>query len=386
MFLEKIKANNQELIRESFVLHQEGKILPNSYVVDMDTLLENAEKILQKAKENGIRLYFMLKQIGRNPYIAKKLVNLGYAGAVVVDYKEAQVMMRHNIPLCNVGHLVQIPTSMVKEIIEYGVEVMTVYSIEKIKQIGKTASELGKCQNILLRVYDDVDLIYSGQTAGFHYKELENVVNQITQISGVKITGVTSFPCYLYNENTEQFENTHNLATVMRAVKKLKAMGITVENINTPSATCCVTLDMMKSSGSNCAEPGHGLTGTTPAHAKQDLEELPCVVYVSEISHNFSDKAYCYGGGHYRRSSMENAIVGKSFACHEMVKVTPPDAMCIDYHLELSKNLTVGDTVVMAFRYQIFVTRADVVLVEGIHTGTPHIVGVYDSLGREQEK
>ena len=39
----------------------------------------------------------------------------------------------------------------------------------------------------------------------------------------------------------------------------------------------------------------------------------------------------------------------------------------------------------MAFRYQIFVTRSDVVLVKGIQSGKPEIIGVYDSLGSEKE-
>lgn len=40
----------------------------------------------------------------------------------------------------------------------------------------------------------------------------------------------------------------------------------------------------------------------------------------------------------------------------------------------------------MAFRFQIFVTRSDVVIMEGIHKGKPEIVGVYDSLGRRKNE
>lgn len=64
--------------------------MPDSYLIDMDVLIDNAKKILEAAKVRNIRLYFMLKQLGRNPYIAKKLVELGYEGAVVVDFKEAR--------------------------------------------------------------------------------------------------------------------------------------------------------------------------------------------------------------------------------------------------------------------------------------------------------
>lgn len=35
----------------------------------------------------------------------------------------------------------------------------------------------------------------------------------------------------------------------------------------------------------------------------------------------------------------------------------------------------------MCFRTQIFVTRSDVALIQGISTGQPTIAGLYDSLG-----
>ena len=51
--------------------------------------------------------------------------------------------------------------------------------------------------------------------------------------------------------------------------------------------------------GATQVEPGHGLTGTTPLHAVEDLPELPAVVYVSEVSHLHGGEAYCFGGGLY---------------------------------------------------------------------------------------
>ena len=38
----------------------------------------------------------------------------------------------------------------------------------------------------------------------------------------------------------------------------------------------------------------------------------------------------------------------------------------------------------MAFRYQIFVTRSDVVLLSGVSGGDPRVVGVWDSLGNQK--
>ena len=83
MFLEQTIKKNPGMIETAFHLHRTGALLPDSFVVDMDTLMENAKNMLKTAKDADIRLYFMLKQLGRNPYIAKELVKAGYEGAVV---------------------------------------------------------------------------------------------------------------------------------------------------------------------------------------------------------------------------------------------------------------------------------------------------------------
>ena len=387
MFLNQTIRRNRELAETAFMLHQEGRILPDSYVVDVDAFLENARRLLHKAEENHIKLYFMLKQIGRNPYLAKALVELGYSGAVVVDYREGLVMMRHNIPIGNVGHLVQVPGALIKNMVAYGPEVMTVYSREKIMEIQAAAAELGRRQALMLRVYGDFDMIYSGQTAGFHLDELKETAIWIkTECPQLEIKGVTSFPCYLYDETAGDVLPTRNLETVKCAVEILKTCGVDVTLVNTPSATCCHTIDKMVEFGGNCGEPEHGLSGTTPMHAEHDLEEIPAVVYVSEVSHNFMGNAYCFGGGHYRRSHVKHVLVGKSLKDSRDLTVIPPTDESIDYHFGISEECTVGDTAVMAFRFQIFVTRSDVALVKGIRKGCPEIIGIYDSQGRKKEE
>ena len=386
MFVKQILERNPNLVQAAFELHRKGQLLPDSYVIDVDTFCANAAAILAEAGQHNFQLYFMLKQLGRNPYLAEKLVEMGYAGAVAVDFKEAQIMMKHQIPLGNVGHLVQIPEAMLEKVIAYGTDVVTVYSKEKAASIEKVAEKLGKRQGILIRVYDKNDMIYSGQTAGICLKELEETVRYIdNNCPHLQIRGVTSFPCYLYQEERRDICPTENLTTVLRAKKMLEDTGHRDLLVNTPSTTCVSTIQKMASFGGNCGEPGHGLTGTTPLHAYQMQTEKPAVVYVSEISHNFMGNAYCYGGGHYRRSHVNHALIGSSMENAEMSNVIPPCDESIDYHFGISRECRIGDTVVMAFRFQIFVTRSDVVLVEGISKGEPRIIGIYDSLGRVRE-
>ena len=378
MFVDSVIKNNMSLLKEVIELHKCGRILPDSYVIDVDTFVDNAKIMLEKARSLKLKMYFMLKQVGRNPYLAKKLIETGYESAVVVDFKEAQIMMENDIPLGNVGHLVQTPKHLLKKVIDYGAEVITVYTYEKMAEINEAAKESNKVQDILIRVYDDGDSIYSGQEAGITLTDLEGVVRNANELKNIKIVGVTSFPCFLYDDEINDFRPTHNLETVLKAKEILIKNNIDVKEINLPSTTCCRTLDLLKKYGGTHGEPGHGLSASTPLHAKMDLKEKPCVVYVSEVSHNFKDHGYVYGGGIYRRGHMENCLVGENL---EHYHIKTPDIDSIDYHFVLDRKAKVSDIAIMAFRFQIFVTRSTVVLIEGLKTGTPHIVGVYDSEG-----
>ena len=384
MFVERLQKDNPKFIEAIVRLQQAGKLLPDSYAVDMEQYRANAKAIVESANAKGIKLYFMLKQLGRNPVLARELVKLGYAGAVVVDFKEAQVMMRHNIPIGNVGHLVQIPEGMVKEVVAYGPEVITVYTADKVRSISRAAAELGREQKILVRVFGDGDMIYPGQTAGIHLNDLAAFIEEIRDLPGIRVAGITSFPCFLYSAEEDDIAPTANLQTVLKAKQILIEQGIEPEIINTPSTTCCRTLERMAEYGCNCGEPGHGLTATTPHHVASEQPERSCIAYVSEVSHNFDCLGYCYGGGFYRRSHVENALVGRSADALRPMKVIPPSVEAIDYHFGLSEGCAVGETVIMAFRFQVFVTRSDMVLIEGVSSGEPVVSGVWDSLGNEK--
>lgn len=381
MFLDILQRRNPELIAYAQRMFNEGRLLPDTYVLDLDTIVDNAREMKAEADQQGIELLFMLKQIGRNPYIAKKLMELGYTGAVVVDYKEAAIMMEHDIPLGNVGHLVQIPDVMLKQVIEHNPKEITVYSFEKIKRINEEAQKQDKVQGILLRVYDDGDLLYEGQKGGFHVSELPELVKRIQELKFVKILGVTAFPCFLFDEARQDLLPTHNAKTLQMAKQVLAKQGIEISVMNMPSASCVHTFSKIKDLGGNQAEPGHALTGTTPYHNVVEEEERPALLYLSEISHHFQGKSYAYGGGNYRRGHVEHALVAG-----QVVAVEPCDATSIDYHFELNGGQgTVGQSVIMCFRTQIFVTRSDVAIVEGLHSGQPHISGIYDSQGRKKD-
>ena len=383
MFLKKVLENNKKLVEYAFILEQNGQILPDTYVLDYDMIMQNAKRMLEVAKPLDIKLYFMLKQIGRNPLIAKGLMEVGFDGVVAVDYKETLVMIDNDIKLGNIGHLVQVPEKCLYKVLKAKPEVMTVYSYEKIDSINRIAKELNIIQPLLIRINDDSSKLYSGQVGGFMLKNLKEVIDYIAKLDNVKLGGLTVFPALLFDG--EAIKPTANYEVLKKAKAITDELGYHDILINIPSATCVNSIPLIKELGGNNGEPGHGLTGTTPLHAKSDEVEKVAYVYVSEVSHNYGDKSYCYGGGHYRRGHMENALVGKNLDNAKMVEISAPSEESIDYHLELAENTNVGDTVIVCARTQVFTTRSHVAVVKGLSIDNPQIVGIYNPWGEKVE-
>ncbi|MGL5369251.1 MAG: alanine racemase, partial [Cetobacterium somerae] len=235
MFIDIVQKKNPDLIKVAIELHQNGEILPDTYVLDVDAILENGRALCKKAEENGIKLYAMTKQFGRVPYLAKKLVEIGFTGIVTVDFKEALVMMDNGVKLGNVGHLVQIPSSLVDKVVRHSPEIITVYSLEKIKEIDLAAKKYGKVQDIMLRVLERDSKIYSGQSGGFYLDQIEKLTKEVLKLKNVRINGLTSFPCFLYNCDKNIIEGTKNIESIKKAEKILKELGISVQQLNMPS-------------------------------------------------------------------------------------------------------------------------------------------------------
>lgn len=382
MFLDLLQKRNSCLLQTAFDLHRDGLIEPDTYILDMDALKYNGKAIKAEADKYGIRLYIMTKQLGRNPYVAAELMKLGYDGAVAVDYREAELLYQSGIKLGHVGHLVQVPAHLVERVLNMRPEVITVYSLEKAHEISRVARKMNITQKIMLRIVDENDMILPGQEGGIGTKALLEQTSIILDMPNIELCGLTSFPCFLVDKDQKKIKETHNVSTLVQSGRLLEAhFGIKLSQINMPSVTCTSSIGKIAEMGGTHGEPGHGILGTTPIHALIDQVEIPAIVYVSEISHNFDNMSYCYGGGHYRRSQMESALVGKDLRSADRIDVQIPDSDAIDYYIGLKKHANIGDTAVFSFRSQIFVTRSQVAVVKGISEGKPQVVGIYDSHG-----
>ena len=76
MFIHALKRQNPALITAAIRLWQQGRIVPDSWVIDVDQVLENGKRLVDTAHQYGITLYLMTKQLGRNPWLAEKLLAL----------------------------------------------------------------------------------------------------------------------------------------------------------------------------------------------------------------------------------------------------------------------------------------------------------------------
>lgn len=382
MFLSQLQKENPELIDYAFKLHSEGKILPDTYVIDLDMISENTKKIVAAAKANQVELLYMTKQLGRNPVIAKTVEDAGIESAVVVDFREAETFMHNHLHLGNVGHLVQIPQHLMKKILAYGTKYVTLYSLANAKALNQAAASLDIQQKVILKVVGDEDDIYPGQSGGFTMAQLDEQLPDIQKLNNLDIVGLTTFPAILYSSETHSYEPTQNVKSVAQAKSIFEKYGASTDVVSLPSATATTSLPLIHELGGTEAEPGHALSGTTPLHAAKDQPEKPAYCYVSEISHDFGDHSFIYGGGYYRRGHLKNALIKEGNKL-KRAEVLPLDNSSIDYYLELDQKFEAGAPVVMASRTQIFVTRSTVALVKGLHsTEGPQLVGLYDSLGK----
>lgn len=392
MFLKKILSRNANLIDACVNLHQERLIPSNSYVIDIDRFKENAEIISNEAQKYNLKVFAMTKQIGRNPIALRAIREAKILSCVCVDMNDARPVYASGSKIGHLGHLVQVPVFETEEAVKMQPEYWTVYSIEKAREISKYMDK-NKIQKIMLRIFSDGDTFYKGHEGGFAAPNITKIIKEINSLPGLKFAGLTTFPTQLFNLEKLSIEHTKNYETLLETAKILKEEGYENIELNAPGATCSSLFKEMANKGITQVEPGHGLTGTTPIHAFKDMDECPAMVYVSEVSHVYKGKPYCFGGGMYIDPVFPEydvkACVGKTAKeiKEKIVSCDIPATSSIDYYgiLQPSKeqDIKIGETVVFGFRAQVFVTRDYVVPISGISKNKPIVEGIYLADGRE---
>jgi predicted amino acid racemase len=392
MFLGPLRRRNPEFLRAAASLHASGSVPANSYVIDLDTVTANARVMSEAAAGLGLTAFAMTKQVGRNPHFCAAVLAGGIESAVAVDMQCARAIAATGLRLGHLGHLVQVPRHEAPEAAAMSPSYWTVFSNDKAAEAAAAACNAGRVQDLLLRIHAPGDTFYLGHQGGFEAAEVLAAADYADSLAGGRCAGITTFPALLFSAAEGTVGPTHNLGTLEQAAKALRASGREV-HVNAPGTTSSAMFATLASAGATQVEPGHGLTGTTPLHAtREDLPELPAVAYVTEVSHEYGGRAFCFGGGMYIDPVFPDyqvqALVvprGDFDAAFLADAELPPPSM-IDYCGMLTppdgRTICTGDTVVFGFRIQAFVTRAFVVPIAGVRGGSPQALGIWAGDGR----
>ena len=395
MFLDVLRRRNPAFIRAAQALHQQGAIPANSYVLDLDTVTENARLLRAEGDRLGMKVYAMTKQVSRNTGFSRAVMAGGIDRAVAVDMACAIACHNAGLPIGHLGHLVQVPRAEAAMAArDIAPDYWTVFSDDKAAEAASAAHAAGRQQAILARVQTAGDTFYRGHEGGFVAEQAVAAARRIDSLPGARFSGITTFPAQLYDHATRKVRHTPNLATLQRTADALRKAGYADLEINAPGTTSVVTLQALAEAGATQVEPGNGLHGTTPLHAVEDLPERPAVLYLTEVSHLHAGRAYCFGGGLYIDPVFPDydvqALVGPEpttdAAAQRAVEIPPPAA--IDYYGMIDATGPVpprtGDTVIFGFRGQAFVTRAYGVGIAGVSTGSPRVVSVENIFGQPE--
>jgi predicted amino acid racemase len=395
MFLEAIRRRNPKLIEQAIGLHQAGRIPANSYVIDLDAVEANARVMTDAARKLGLKLFAMTKQMGRNPRFCRALKRGGISKAVAVDMECARACRRGDLAIGHIGHLVQVPRAEAEAAAAMAPDYWTVFNIEKAAEAANATVGTGRSQALLARILAPGDRFYRGHEGGFPAEGVVETADALDRVAGARFSGITTFPALLFDTHSRKLVPTANLSTLERARAALAKAGRSSIEINAPGTSSTVAFSTLANAGATQVEPGHGLTGTTPMHAFDDLPERPAVVYVSEISHYHCGEAYCFGGGLYidpvfPKYPLKAIVSGEPTSLASAltsVEIPPPEA--IDYYGMIDATGAVkpkvGDTVVFGFRPQVFVTRAFVVGVSGVASNRATAEAIHDAHGRVVE-
>jgi predicted amino acid racemase len=389
MFLQRIVERNPDLAEAAIRLHQDGDIPPNTWVIDLDMVAANAQALSEAARRLGLSTYLMTKQFARNPYVTATALAAGLDNTVCVDITCGLQLTRYGLPVGHIGHLTQIPYHLTDRAMAWSPEVVTVFNRDHARWVSESVTRQGRKQDLLLKVYSDGDVFFDGQEGGINEEDLLAAARDMERLPNIRVVGTTSFPCVRYEPTgSAQPELTPNFHTALRCAEALRAAGFNISQVNAPGNTSSVTMPLLAAAGATHVEPGHGLTGTTPAHAQSgDLPERPACVYVSEISHAFRGRAYAYGGGLFQdifpAGYAARALVGNTWdeARDNVVDYHHDIEQIIDYHAVLgsAERCQPGASVLFGFRTQMQMTRSFVAPVIDVASGRPSIPFLFDA-------
>ena len=404
--LSKTRSQNPGLVKAAASLHRSGEIPPDTYVIDLDMVRINSDKLHREATRHGLTSYICAKQFGRNPLVCKAIMNSGIKQAMAHDIEGAKNLNRHGIPIGHVGHFGQIPTSELRYVLEkIRPDIITVFSVEKAKQISDMASKLKIDQRVMLKIVNDPRLELLMVGGGFTENEAVDAARLIQGMDNIQVAGLTAYPAFVFSIFQKKYQLSTNFEAMMRVANHLeKEVGIKIEQINAAGRNSVENMRLAAETGATHVEPGHAFIGTLACFAlMENSAEIPALVYVTEVSHFFSGHALAFGDSYMTTVGFGSV---KGDIMYEYVSAcvgSDPDELITNvvparpqylphddsgWFLYCSlipnsnKTVNVGDSVVFSFRPQVFRTpKGRVAVIDGIHKGNPRLLGLFDRTG-----
>lgn len=201
MFLDTLITRNPGLVDTAAALHRDGAIPPDTYVMDLDAVEENAALLAAEAQRLGVGLWFVVKQLGRNPELIRAIAR-HIPRSAAIDLAEARTLRAAGARPGNVGHLVQIPRRALPEVLSHRPETVTVFDPANARAVSDAARELGFVQDVLIRIEGADGSVYPGQEGGVPLSRLDVFAEAAEALEGIRIGGVTAFPCVLCDPST----------------------------------------------------------------------------------------------------------------------------------------------------------------------------------------
>jgi predicted amino acid racemase len=126
---------------------------------------------------------------------------------------------------------------------------MTVFSVDKARQISEAAIRKGMVQDIIIRVRAKEDIIYPNEEGGIWQHELPSAAEELKQLTGIRVAGVTTFPATLFHPQTKQLEPTVNFTAMHESAAMLTKLGFELKQINAPGASSVIGLQTVAYNG-----------------------------------------------------------------------------------------------------------------------------------------
>lgn len=384
MFLDSLLTRNPELVDAAADLHRRGAIPPDTYVMDLDAIESNATLLAAEADRLGLTLWFVVKQLGRNPELIRAIAR-HIPKYAAIDAPEARTLHAAGARAGNLGHLVQIPRRALPEMLAWRPETVTVFDVDNARAVSDAARARGFVQDVLVRLEGAEGAVYPGQEGGVPLGGIDDFAAAVEQLPGVRIAGVTAFPCVLCDPATGTPRPTANFELALKARESLTSRGYEGLKLSAPSATSMASLPSSPSSARPTASPATRSPAPPPARPRR----RPAREARVRLRHRGRPYPRRRPARRVRRRLLPPRAhrFGTAAPLGRRLAVQDAPAENIDYYRLLDapapgQAVAAGDTALLAFRTQIFVTRSTVAVVAGLSSGSPRLMGLYDAQGR----